>query len=66
MDKRFIFEVLLLFAVDTLPFGGIGGSGMGCYHGRFSFETFSHKRACVNANPGMEKLLRSVAKTREH
>ena len=28
-----------------LPFGGVGESGMGAYHGRFGFETFSHKRA---------------------
>lgn len=28
-----------------LPFGGIGGSGMGAYHGKFGFDTFSHHRA---------------------
>ncbi|MFM9378718.1 aldehyde dehydrogenase family protein [Gordonia sp. VNK21] len=28
-----------------LPFGGVGRSGMGSYHGRFGFETFSHARA---------------------
>lgn len=28
-----------------LPFGGVGNSGMGCYHGVWSFETFSHKKA---------------------
>jgi aldehyde dehydrogenase (NAD+) len=27
-----------------LPFGGIGPSGMGAYHGRASFETFSHRK----------------------
>ncbi|XP_039248921.2 aldehyde dehydrogenase, dimeric NADP-preferring-like isoform X1 [Styela clava] len=30
-----------------LPFGGIGYSGMGNYHGKYSIDTFSHKRACV-------------------
>ena len=30
-----------------LPFGGVGPSGMGSYHGRGSFETFSHKKAVV-------------------
>ena len=30
-----------------LPFGGRGASGMGNYHGRFSFETFSHKKAVM-------------------
>ena len=28
-----------------LPFGGVGGSGMGAYHGQWGFETFSHRRA---------------------
>ncbi|PYY01866.1 MAG: aldehyde dehydrogenase family protein [Acidobacteria bacterium] len=32
---------------DELPFGGVGESGMGSYHGRFGFETFSHKRGVV-------------------
>jgi aldehyde dehydrogenase (NAD+) len=30
-----------------LPFGGRGNSGMGNYHGRYSFETFSHKKAIM-------------------
>lgn len=32
---------------DRLPFGGVGNSGMGSYHGRYSFEAFSHRRAVV-------------------
>ncbi|XP_030523397.1 aldehyde dehydrogenase family 3 member H1 [Rhodamnia argentea] len=34
-------------AVHTLPFGGVGQSGMGAYHGKFSFDAFSHKKAVV-------------------
>ncbi len=30
-----------------LPFGGRGFSGMGCYHGKYSFDTFSHKKAVM-------------------
>jgi aldehyde dehydrogenase (NAD+) len=30
-----------------LPFGGVGESGMGAYHGRWSFETFSHRKAIM-------------------
>jgi aldehyde dehydrogenase (NAD+) len=30
-----------------LPFGGRGSSGTGCYHGRYSFETFSHKKSVM-------------------
>ncbi|KAL4829550.1 hypothetical protein H8958_005156 [Nasalis larvatus] len=40
----------------SLPFGGVGASGMGRYHGKFSFDTFSHHRACLLRRPGMEKL----------
>jgi hypothetical protein len=36
---------LLHIAQSALPFGGVGPSGMGAYHGREGFETFSHKKA---------------------
>ncbi|KAM9220066.1 aldehyde dehydrogenase family 3 member B1 isoform 2-T2 [Dugong dugon] len=42
--------------LTTLPFGGVGASGMGRYHGKFSFDTFSHHRACLLRAPGMEKI----------
>src|SRR5688572_10205182 len=35
------------FTNHHLPFGGRGNSGMGNYHGKFSFETFSHKKAIM-------------------
>ena len=35
------------FSVVTLPFGGVGMSGMGNYHGKYSFDTFSHKKSCL-------------------
>lgn len=34
-------------ALHTLPFGGVGESGMGAYHGKFSFDAFSHKKAVL-------------------
>ncbi|XP_022773280.1 aldehyde dehydrogenase family 3 member H1-like [Durio zibethinus] len=34
-------------AEHTLPFGGVGDSGMGAYHGKFSFDAFSHKKAVL-------------------
>ncbi|KAM8929512.1 aldehyde dehydrogenase family 3 member B1 isoform 3-T3 [Lycaon pictus] len=40
----------------SLPFGGVGASGMGSYHGKFSFDTFSHHRACLLRRPGLEKI----------
>ncbi|XP_030689191.1 aldehyde dehydrogenase family 3 member B1 isoform X1 [Globicephala melas] len=42
--------------VASLPFGGVGASGMGSYHGKFSFDTFSHHRACLLRRPGLEKV----------
>ena len=36
---------MLHAAIEGLPFGGIGMSGMGAYHGEFGFQTFSHRRA---------------------
>ncbi|CAM5736005.1 Aldehyde dehydrogenase OS=Streptomyces alboniger OX=132473 GN=CP975_02230 PE=3 SV=1 [Streptomyces alboniger] len=33
--------------VSDLPFGGVGESGMGSYHGRYSIETFSHRKAVL-------------------
>jgi len=35
-------------SIPTLPFGGIGESGMGAYHGQFGFDTFSHYKAILN------------------
>lgn len=39
--------ILWQVANPNLPFGGVGPSGMGAYHGRHSFETFSHRKAVV-------------------
>ncbi|KAK4387321.1 Aldehyde dehydrogenase [Sesamum angolense] len=35
-----------------LPFGGVGESGMGAYHGKFSFDAFSHKKAVLRRGFG--------------
>lgn len=43
--------------MEDLPFGGIGASGMGAYHGREGFQTFSHARAVYRqANADVAKL----------
>jgi aldehyde dehydrogenase (NAD+) len=42
-----INHVWLHVGVAELPFGGVGESGMGAYHGRHSFETFSHRRGVL-------------------
>lgn len=40
-------DVLMHITNHNLPFGGVGNSGMGSYHGKESFFAFSHKRAVV-------------------
>ena len=42
-----INDTIMQIANDRLPFGGVGNSGMGRYHGRDSFDAFSHRRAVV-------------------
>jgi aldehyde dehydrogenase (NAD+) len=37
-------HTMLHVAIPDLPFGGVGASGMGAYHGRAGFDTFSHRR----------------------
>ncbi|XP_051891264.1 aldehyde dehydrogenase family 3 member A2-like isoform X1 [Pristis pectinata] len=49
-------DCLIHYTLHTLPFGGVGKSGFGAYHGKYSFETFSHRRACVLKSLGMEKV----------
>ncbi|WP_445818989.1 aldehyde dehydrogenase [Algibacter sp. TI.3.09] len=43
-----INDTLMHFGNDKLPFGGVGFSGMGNYHGKFGFDTFSHHKSIVN------------------
>jgi aldehyde dehydrogenase (NAD+) len=40
-------DTLIHFSNSRLPFGGVGNSGIGAYHGKTSFDTFSHKKAIV-------------------
>ena len=40
-------DVYLHAAIETLPFGGIGASGMGSYHGKAGFDTFSHQKSIL-------------------
>ncbi len=39
---------ILHLGSPDLPFGGVGPSGMGAYHGRFGFETFSHRKSVLS------------------
>jgi aldehyde dehydrogenase (NAD+) len=43
-----INDTLMHISNSRLPFGGVGHSGMGNYHGKFGFEAFSHSKAILN------------------
>ncbi|HPJ24306.1 MAG TPA: aldehyde dehydrogenase family protein, partial [Bacillota bacterium] len=43
-----INDVVVHVASDSLPFGGVGESGMGNYHGKASFDTFTHYRSILH------------------
>uniref|UniRef100_A0A9I9DEN7 Aldehyde dehydrogenase n=1 Tax=Cucumis melo TaxID=3656 RepID=A0A9I9DEN7_CUCME len=40
-------DTMVQFVCDSLPFGGVGQSGFGSYHGKYSFDTFSHEKAVM-------------------
>jgi aldehyde dehydrogenase (NAD+) len=40
-------HLLFHFASNKLPFGGVGPSGTGAYHGKFGFEEFSHRKSVL-------------------
>ena len=42
-------DTILHLTNPRLPFGGVGNSGMGRYHGRYSFDAFSHRRGVVES-----------------
>lgn len=42
-----INDTVMHVSNDRLPFGGVGNSGMGSYHGKFGFDTFSHSKSIL-------------------
>lgn len=47
-------DLYMNMLADTLPFGGVGESGCGAYHGKHGFDTYTHKRATMIRPAGME------------
>ena len=45
-------------AVNTLPFGGVGNSGIGAYHGKHTFNTYSHMKPVLRTGTKMDFLLK--------
>uniref|UniRef100_A0A453P6H0 Aldehyde dehydrogenase domain-containing protein n=1 Tax=Aegilops tauschii subsp. strangulata TaxID=200361 RepID=A0A453P6H0_AEGTS len=50
--------MLLQYVVEGLPFGGVGQSGFGQYHGKYSFELFSNKKAVFKRSFLIEFMFR--------
>ena len=53
-----INDTLVHLANPRLPFGGVGESGMGAYHGKYSFDTFSHRKGIVKRSAWFDPRLR--------
>ncbi|MNO66229.1 Coniferyl aldehyde dehydrogenase [compost metagenome] len=51
-----INDALKHAGVDTMPFGGVGASGMGAYHGFDGFKTFSHAKSILRAGGGPDLM----------
>ena len=53
-----INDCLMHLGVHELPFGGVGPSGMGAYHGKAGFECFSHRKAVLDRPTFIDPVLR--------
>ncbi len=49
---------LIHLATNNMGFGGVGGSGMGSYHGRYGFETFSLRKSIVDKKTFLDLPMR--------
>lgn len=53
-----INDTIIHLATSQMPFGGVGESGMGCYHGKEGFECFTHQRSIVDKKTWMDLPIR--------
>ena len=53
-----INDTIIHLATSRMGFGGVGNSGMGSYHGRKSFDTFSHEKSIVSKSTWMDLPVR--------
>lgn len=53
-----INDTVIHLVNHRLPFGGVGNSGMGAYHGKLSFDIFSHKKSVVKRGTWLDVPLR--------
>ncbi|MBQ8800450.1 MAG: aldehyde dehydrogenase [Lachnospiraceae bacterium] len=53
-----INDTIIHLATSNMGFGGVGESGMGAYHGKVGFDTFSHKKSIVDKKTWMDLPMR--------
>ncbi len=53
-----INDTLMHISNHHLPFGGVGNSGLGNYHGKFGFDAFSHQKAILDKSIYLEPELK--------
>ena len=51
-------DTLIQFTNRRLPFCGVGHSGMGSYHGKHSFDVFSHKKPYIHRSTWLDPKMR--------
>ena len=51
-------DTIIHLATSAMPFGGVGGSGMGGYHGKTGFDTFTHFKSIVDKKTWMDLPMR--------
>ena len=51
-------DTIIHLATSRMGFGGVGDSGMGSYHGKLSFDTFSHRKSVVKKSTWMDLPMR--------
>ena len=51
-------DTIIHLASNRLPFGGVGESGMGSYHGQAGFQTFSHEKSIVHKSTRLDLPMR--------
>ena len=49
-----INDTIMHVIPHNLPFGGVGSSGIGSYHGKYSFKTFSHEKSILNKSKSFD------------
>lgn len=61
-----INDTIVHLATPHMGFGGVGESGMGAYHGKLSFDTFSHKKSILKKHTFIDLNVRYLPYTEKH